>query len=103
MLLLDEPTTSLDPGYQIEIAELLRRLHRERRVALVVSTHDLNLAAAVCDTLVLLRDGAVIASGPTREVLTRETVGQLYDVDADVQFHEAAGHVTVVPVARRRR
>jgi ABC-type cobalamin/Fe3+-siderophores transport system ATPase subunit len=103
LLLLDEPTTSLDPGYQLEVVELLRRLHQQRGVGLVVSTHDLNLAASVCDTLVLLRDGEVIASGPTRDVLTPDGIGRLYDVDADVQFHEAAGHVTVVPVARRRR
>ena len=103
LLLLDEPTTSLDPGYQLEVVELLRQLHQQRGVALVVSTHDLNLAASVCDTLVLLRDGEVIASGPTRDVLTPDAIGRLYDVDADVQFHPAAGHVTVVPVARRRR
>ena len=49
LLLLDEPTASLDPGYQLEIAELLRALNRQRGIGLVLSTHDLNLAASVCD------------------------------------------------------
>lgn len=102
-LLLDEPTASLDPGYQLEVAHLLLDLHQARSMRLVLSTHDLNLAATVCDQLLLLRDGHVVASGGTRDVLTPENIGRLYGIDADVQFHQAAGHLTVVSVARRRR
>jgi iron complex transport system ATP-binding protein len=68
---------------------------------MVLATHDLNLAASLCDTLVLLREGRVLAHGPTREVLTAPMVHQLYGVDADVRFHERAGHLTVIPVGRR--
>jgi iron complex transport system ATP-binding protein len=100
VLLLDEPTASLDLGYQLEVAGLLGRLNRERAVTMVLATHDLNLAASLCDTLVLMREGRVLLQGPTREVLTGATVKQLYDVDADVAFHERAGHLTVVPVGR---
>lgn len=100
VLLLDEPTASLDLGYQLEIAALLTRLNRERRVTMVLATHDLNLAASLCDTLVLMRNGRVLAHGATRDVLTGTAIRQLYDVDADVQFHERAGHLTVVPVRR---
>ena len=89
VLLLDEPTASLDLGYQLEVASLLSRLNRERGVTMVLATHDLNLAASLCDTLVLLRDGRVLAQGPTRDVLTGATVQQLYDVDADVQLSRA--------------
>jgi iron complex transport system ATP-binding protein len=103
LMLLDEPTAALDPGYQIEVAGLLRRLNAEREVTMAVATHDLNLAAGLCQRLVLLRDGRVLASGPTSEVLTRETVRALYDVEADVRFHEGAGHLTVVPLGRARR
>lgn len=100
ILLLDEPTASLDLGHQLEVAELLTRLTRERGVTMVLATHDLNLAAALCDALVLMRDGRVLAQGPTREVLTAAMVRQIYDVEADVHFHEAAGRLTVVPLAR---
>ena len=62
--------------------------------------HDLNLAAALCQHVTLLKDGAVIAQGETAETLTAANIRRLYDVDADVQFHERAGHLTVVPVAR---
>ena len=100
VLLLDEPTASLDLAYQLEVASLMSRLNRDRGVTMVLATHDLNLAASLCDFLVLLRAGGVLAQGPTREVLTGALVQQLYNVEADVRFHEAAGHLTVVPIRR---
>ena len=100
MLLLDEPTAALDLGYQFEIAALLRRLNAERRTTMLVSTHDLNLAAALCEHIVLLKSGRVLAHGATKDTLTADNIRRLYDVDADVQFHPRAGHLTVVPIAR---
>ena len=100
VLLLDEPTASLDLGYQLEVAALLRRLNRDRGVTMVLATHDLNLAASLCDRLILMRDGRVAAQGATRDVLTASSIRRIYDVDADVSFHGAAGHVTVTPLRR---
>ena len=100
ILLLDEPTASLDLGFQFDIARLLSRLNRERTVTMVVSTHDLNLAATLCSELVLLKSGRVLAHGPTVRVLNAANVRALYGVDADVVLHPRAGHLTVVPLAR---
>jgi iron complex transport system ATP-binding protein len=100
LLLLDEPTASLDLAYQLDIAGLLRRVNRERHTTLLVSTHDLNLAAALCDRVVLLRRGRVVADGVTEACLTADNIRVLYGVDADVHFHPRAGHLTVVPLAR---
>ncbi len=100
ILLLDEPTASLDLGYQLEVAALLTRLNRERGVTMVLATHDLNLAASLCDTVITMRGGQVLAQGQTSEVLTSAMIQQLYDVEADVRFHESAGHLTIVPVRR---
>ena len=100
VLLLDEPTASLDLGYQFDITALLARLNRECGVTMVVSTHDLNLAAMLCSELVLIKGGRVIAQGPTPEVLTAAHVRSLYGVDADVAVHPRTGHLTVVPLAR---
>ena len=102
VLLLDEPTASLDLGYQLEVASLLTRLNRERGVTMVLATHDLNLAAAICDHLILMRGGRVLTQGTTRETLTDTAIRQLYDVDAEVRYHEAAGHLTVTPVRQVR-
>jgi iron complex transport system ATP-binding protein len=100
MLLLDEPTAALDLRYQFEIAALLRALNADRRTTMIVSTHDLNLAAALCERIVLLKDGEVLAHGATGDTLTAENIRRLYDVHADVQFHARAGHLTVVPIGR---
>ena len=100
LLLLDEPTASLDLGYQLEIAALAGTLNRDRHVTLVLATHDLNLAASLCSDLVLMRDGRILAHGRTDEVLTPAMVRQLYGVEAEVGFHAGAGHLTVIPVRR---
>jgi iron complex transport system ATP-binding protein len=100
VLLLDEPTASLDLAYQLDIAALLGTLNRDRGVTVAVSTHDLNLAAGVCRELVLLKNGRVLAHGPTDTVLTSENLRALYDVDADIHRHAASGHLVVVPLQR---
>lgn len=100
LLLLDEPTASLDVGHQLEVAALLARLNREQGVTMVLTTHDLNFAASMCRHLMLVRGGRVIASGPTDRVLTAGAVRALYDVDADVGMHPRAGRLTVTPIAR---
>ena len=100
LLLLDEPTASLDLGHQLDILTLLARLNQDRQVTMVLSTHDLGFAAALCRSLVLLREGRVLAAGPTDTVLTSANIRALYDVDADVQYHTRAGRVTVTPIAR---
>ena len=100
LLLLDEPTASLDLSYQLEIASVLGRLNREQGVTMVLATHDLNLAAALCTHVVMVRQGSVLAQGPTAAVLTVDGIRALYGVEADVHFHEQAGHLTVVPIRR---
>ena len=98
-LLLDEPTASLDLRFQLDIATLLRDLNRHG-VTMLLATHDLNLAATLCDRLVMMRDGRVIAHGPTADVLSADAIRALYDVEAEVTHHPAAGHLTVVPLRR---
>ncbi len=101
LLLLDEPTASLDLRYQLDVATTLRRLNAERGTAMVVSTHDLNFAASLCERVVLLREGRILAAGAIRDVLRADTVRALYDVEAVVEDHPMVGHLTVVPFARR--
>jgi iron complex transport system ATP-binding protein len=100
LLLLDEPTVALDLAYQLEIAALLRELQERTKVAIVVSTHDLNFAAGLCRRLILLKDGSVLAAGETSAVLTPQNIRSLYGVEADIRLHERAGHLVVVPLAR---
>jgi iron complex transport system ATP-binding protein len=81
LLLLDEPTASLDLHYQFEVASLLARLHDARGITIVLSTHDLRFAASVCRHIILLSRGRILADGSPRDVLTPDLVGRLFDVD----------------------
>ena len=77
-LVLDEPTTFLDPGHQKQIAALLGSLIERHGRTVVLASHDLNLALALADRVVALRDGRVAASGPTGEVLEAAFLEDLY-------------------------
>jgi iron complex transport system ATP-binding protein len=80
ILLLDEPTAGLDLRHQLAILDLLRRQARGGAAVLIV-LHDLNLAAAVCDRVLMLKDGAAVASGNPNDVLTHDLLSSVYDVD----------------------
>ena len=80
MLVLDEPTASLDLKYQFEIAQALRRLHDESKLTILLSTHDLRFAASVCTRVVLLSGGKTLADGPPAATLTAGNVGGLFGI-----------------------
>jgi iron complex transport system ATP-binding protein len=63
---------------------------------MVMATHDLNFAASVCDTLVLMKAGRIIGHGPIANVMTAAHVRELYGVDVEVLFDRQAGHLMVV-------
>lgn len=101
LLLLDEPTTFLDLAHQVEVLELVRRLHGELGRTVVMVLHDLNLAARYADRLVAMRDGKVIAAGPPHEVLTEPLLAEVFELDAKVIEDPVAGTPLVVPVGVR--
>jgi cobalamin transport system ATP-binding protein len=80
ILFLDEPTASLDLRYQIEMVDLLRRLHDRQDVSIVLTTHDVHFARLVCSDLILLRAGRILARGAPAETLTTDRIVELYDV-----------------------
>nr|WP_172329491.1 ABC transporter ATP-binding protein [Mangrovicoccus sp. HB161399] len=82
-LLLDEPVNHLDVKYQYEILRLARSLAASGR-SVVAVLHDLSLAAAFADDLVMMRDGKVLAAGPLREVLTAGAVRAAFGIEAEV-------------------
>jgi iron complex transport system ATP-binding protein len=100
ILLLDEPTVALDLAYQLELGTLLRDLQGRLPMAIAVATHDLNFAAGLCRTLVLLKAGEVLATGLTEDVLTPQHIRLLYGVEADVTRHAGTGQIVVVPIRR---
>ena len=87
VLMLDEPTASLDPRHQLQLLSAVYTLAHEENVAALVIVHDLNLAAGCCDRLLLLGQGRVAACGTPAQVLTPDTLRQVYGVEATVLPH----------------
>jgi iron complex transport system ATP-binding protein len=102
LLLLDEPTTYLDLSHQIDVLELVGRLHAERGRTVVVVLHDLNLAARYAQRLVAMKDGVLVGSGRPDEVLTEELLADVFDLEARILPDPVAGTPMVVPVRRLR-
>ena len=100
ILLLDEPTASLDLAYQLEIRSILHRLNRTRNLTIIVSTHDLNFAASLCRELILLHQGHVLAAGATASKLEATLIRQLYGVEVDISANPRTGQLMVIPVGR---
>lgn len=90
LLLLDEPTNHLDVAAQLHTMHVLRML-ADDGVTVLAALHDLNLAAASCDHVVLIDRGRVVAAGPPGDVLTPDTIAEVYDVRCDVVPHPRTG------------
>ncbi|MEJ3744861.1 ABC transporter ATP-binding protein [Actinomycetes bacterium KLBMP 9797] len=97
ILLLDEPTTFLDLPHQVEVLNLVHRLRSERGRTIVAVLHDLNQAARYADHLVAMRDGAVVAAGPPREILTVDLIRDVFGLDCVVVPCPVSGAPLVVP------
>ncbi|HEY0061769.1 MAG TPA: ABC transporter ATP-binding protein [Telluria sp.] len=99
LLLLDEPTSMLDLGHQVEVLELVRALADSGR-QIVMVLHDLAAAARYADTLVAMQRGRIVAAGCPRKIITPALVRQLYQVDADILHAPGDGAPVVMPRVR---
>jgi iron complex transport system ATP-binding protein len=95
LLVLDEPTAHLDLRYQAETAALLRRVNVERGMTVLLVSHDLNLAAELCDRLLLLGGGRVARVGVPAEVLRREALEAVFGCAVVVDVNPASGRPVV--------
>jgi iron complex transport system ATP-binding protein len=91
ILLLDEPTAHLDLSFQVQILRLVRALRGEKKTAVLASLHDLNLAAAYADRIVLLSKGRIAAAGTPREVLTEPVLRPVFGPEVTVRSHPDSG------------
>lgn len=95
-LILDEPTSSLDVRHQLEILETITALARERGLGVLIILHDLNLAARYCDHIVILHQGRVFCSGRPADVITQQTMADVYGVEAEVRHSNGCVHLQVL-------
>jgi len=96
LLVLDEPASSLDIRHQYDLYRLLRGLARQEGRTCLCTSHDVNVAAAYCDRLVVLRAGSVAANGRPADVLTADLLDQVYGIRADV-VTRPDGRLVVLP------
>jgi len=103
LMLLDEPTTFLDLAHQVEVLDLLARLNETEGRTIVLVLHDLNLACRYAHHLVAMKAGAVVAEGPPAEVITAETVANVFDLRCRVMDDPVTGTPLVLPIPASRR
>jgi iron complex transport system ATP-binding protein len=99
VLLLDEPTSSLDVGHGLEVLEIIDELRFQERLTVVTALHDLNLAGRFADRLVLIDEGRIKAEGAPAEVLTEEMLVRSYGAGVRVVIN--GDGPTVIPTRRR--
>lgn len=102
LLLLDEPTSHLDIGHQIQILDLLKKFNRENQLTIAMILHDLNLASEYCDRLILLNEGKISKEGVPEEVLTYKNIEEVYKTVVVVVQNPVSKkpHVVLVPKDR---
>jgi len=91
ILLLDEPTAFLDLHHQLDIARIIKRLNRERRLTVVLVSHDLNLASQYCDQVLMLNHGRLVAFGTPQTVIKPEVIEEVYGCTVLVDRHPQSG------------
>jgi len=98
-VLLDEPTANLDINHQIEVLDLVKSLCREKNLAVLITLHDLNLAAQYCDRLILMKGGAVQAEGSPEEVISESNIREVFGAESLVCRHPLNGRPAVLVMA----
>jgi iron complex transport system ATP-binding protein len=100
ILLLDEPTSSLDIKHQLEILCILRSLAQTKHCSVIMAMHDLNLAGRFSDRMLMLKQGCIYAVGTPEDVLTEENIDSVYGIKAQIS-NSVLGRPQVTPLMQR--
>lgn len=87
IMLLDEPISHLDIGYQYEITELVYKLCRDKGITIINIVHDLNIAMRYSDKILMLKDGKIYRYGQPLDVITKNTIKDVYAIDVEIINH----------------
>nr|WP_252723298.1 ABC transporter ATP-binding protein [Treponema pedis] len=97
VLLLDEPTTYLDIGYQFELLELIYGLNKAINLSIIMVLHDLNQAAQYSDSVLVLKDGLLFKKGTPKEIFTENLIKEIYDINCKIIYDEEMGFPIILP------
>lgn len=100
VLLLDEPVSFLDIKYQVDLYDIVRKLAREKKCAVLTVLHDFNLAAEYCDEIYLLSDGEIKAGGDVMEVLTYSNLKNVFNTEIYVDTNDLTGKPLIIPLSK---
>lgn len=92
LLILDEPTNHLDISYQLELFSFLKSLD----LTVISAIHDLNIATTYCDYLIILKDGAIYTQGKPNDIMTKELIKNVFNVEVDILVHPQKGRPIIV-------
>ncbi|MGH4052675.1 MAG: heme ABC transporter ATP-binding protein [Clostridium sp.] len=97
IILLDEPISHLDIHHQIEIMNQLKQLNQNKNITIIAVLHDLNIAAAYSDHMILMHDKVVYKDGTPEEVLTKEVIRKVYGLDVYITRNPKTGKTFIMP------
>ncbi len=98
IILLDEPTTALDPAHQLKIMDLMERFRKQHNTTIIMVSHDLNLASMYGDRLLLLKEGRVIKTGNPKEVLNKSLLEESYGCKMHVDENPLGQVARITPI-----
>jgi iron complex transport system ATP-binding protein len=96
LILLDEPTNNLDLRHQLEVMEIIVDLVRQKRISVIMTMHDLNLASKYTSMIVMLNRGKIFAAGSPKSVFTRENIESVYGVEVVISYE--SGQPNLIPI-----
>ncbi|GAA1009785.1 cobalamin/Fe3+-siderophore ABC transporter ATP-binding protein [Acrocarpospora pleiomorpha] len=100
VLLLDEPTTFLDMAHQVDVLDLITDLNRRENRTIVMVLHDLNQACRYADHVIAMKSGRIIAEGTPADVITPETVEEVFDLRCQITADPVSGTPLIIPIGR---
>ena len=101
IILLDEPTTALDPAHQLKIMDLMERFRSQHNTTIIMVSHDLNLASMYGDRLLLLKEGRVIKTGDPKTVLNKSLLEESYGCQMMVDENPLGQVARVTPIPHK--
>ena len=99
-LVLDEPTSNLDVKHQIDLMGTLVKLNEKKEKTIIAVLHDINIAAGYCNRIIMMKNGQIHSNGKTDEVLTKENLMDVYDIEFDILENPRTGRKYYVPYSK---
>lgn len=96
IIILDEPTSSLDLHNQLFILHTITKLAKENNITIIMTIHDLNLASMFCDKILMLKDAKIFAYGTPDDVLTKDNIDAMYGVKTEISMADGYKHIRLL-------